>query len=101
MSEIIVLDKGKIFLHGEPTEIVKENFNGITNKITIRTDTSYEELVSILDRFGDHVNIQNEIIFAYTNKTNELMIELSTMGIHFEVSPITLEDVAIKLESGK
>ena len=100
-SKVIVIDKGKIILHGNPAEIIKEHFNGITNKLTIRIDNKpHKDLIKLLDRFGDHVNIQNEILFSYTNQTDKLMIEISSMGLHIEVSPITLEDVAIKLERG-
>lgn len=100
-SIVFVLDQGKVLVSGNPADIVKNQFNGISNKIMINLDIiNRDSVLNIVNTYEEHINIQNEIVFIYTNDLNRLVDELTSLRIHFEIAPVTLEDVALKLENG-
>ena len=97
--KVLVLDQGKILMHGIPSDIIKSQFNNLKSKIIIKpSNESIHNLIDVVARYGEYTNIKNELIIAYSYNINQLVQELTHYGVSFEVSPLTLEDVALHLE---
>lgn len=93
-DRLAIMNKGSVVACGRPDEIkslVKERFRVVMNG-SVKQLSSYGEVAKLGDRSIVYLQSQDEVI--------DLLKHALELNLRAEASPVTLEDVFVKLVGG-
>ncbi len=95
-DELVVMDQGKILVHGSPGELVSKLVSPTVLELRVPAEDPAPWLAAALPRVERHERI-GDMVYLYTRDGEELLHELRPHALEALLRPASLEDVFLTL----